>query len=108
VRERPVTSPGWDVELPHAGWRPVVIITRDSALSYLRTVTVAEITTNPSTAPTSVPIQPSSELRLADESHVRCDNVVTLDQQQLASLRGHVSPEELADIGTALMIAFDL
>jgi mRNA-degrading endonuclease toxin of MazEF toxin-antitoxin module len=98
----------WDVELPHAGRRPVVIITRDSALEYLRTVTVAEVTSSPSTAPTSVAIQPSSELRLADESHVRCDNVVTLDQQELEGLRGHVSAEELADIGTALMIAFDL
>lgn len=98
----------WDVDLAHAGHRPVVIITRDSALQHLRTVTVAEVTRTPSNAPTSVTIQPSDDLRLTQESYVRCDNVATLDQQVLGGLRGVVSPTELADIGTALMIAFDL
>jgi mRNA interferase MazF len=98
----------WDVDLPHAGTRPVVIITRDSALAYLRTVSVAEVTSTRSNAPTEVPIQPSPDLHLDNESFVRCDNVATLDQQELRSLRGSVAPQEMIDIGTALAIAFDL
>jgi mRNA interferase MazF len=98
----------WDVDLPHAGPRPVVIITRDSAIEYLRTVTVAEVTSTSSNAPTSVTVQPSPQLRLDDESYVRCDNIATIDQGDLGRLRGSVSPQEMFDIETALAIAFDL
>ena len=98
----------WDVELPCAGRRPSVIVTRDSALPYLRTVTVAEVTSTRSGAPTEVAIHPSSQLRLDSESYVRCDNLATVDQQELRTLRGSVASNVMFDIGTALSIAFDL
>jgi mRNA-degrading endonuclease toxin of MazEF toxin-antitoxin module len=98
----------WNVDLPDAGQRPFVIVTRDSALAHLRTVTVVEVTSTRSGAPTEVAIQPSPQLRLDGESYVRCDNIATIDQQELRSLRGVVASDELFDIGTALSIAFDL
>lgn len=98
----------WDVDLPEAGTHPVVILTRTRALDVLRTVTVAQVTSTESSAPTEVAVQPSADLRLDHESFVRCDNIATLDQQMLRRLRGTVSPIELHDIGTALAIAFDL
>jgi mRNA-degrading endonuclease toxin of MazEF toxin-antitoxin module len=69
---------------------------------------VAEVTTTRSGAPTEVAIQPSAALRLDNESYVRCDNLATVDQQELQGLRGSVAIGEMFDIGTALSIALDL
>lgn len=80
--------------------RPVVVLTRDSAVPYLSTVTVAPITT----AVRGVP----SEVRLTEndgmKTHcaVNLHNVVTVAQNRLGKRVGQLSPLRMAEVCAAL------
>ena len=80
--------------------RPVVVLTRDSAVSYLPTVTVAPITTTIRGVP--------SEVRLAEDdgmkTHgvVNLHNVVTVTQNRLGKRVAQLSSLRMAEICAAL------
>jgi len=80
--------------------RPVVVLTRDSALRYLSTATVAPITS----AIRGVP----SEVQLGEEDGMKgpcaanLHNVVTVSQQRLGKRVAHLSPPRMKEICAAL------
>ena len=80
--------------------RPVVVLTRDSAVSYLSAVTVAPITTTIRGVP--------SEVRLAEDdgmkTHcvVNLHNVLTVTQNRLGKRVAQLSSLRMAEICAAL------
>ena len=80
--------------------RPVVVLTRDSAVPYLSTVTVAPITTTIRGVP--------SEVRLTENDGMKTDcvvnlhNVVTVTQNRLGKRVAQLSSLRMAEICAAL------
>lgn len=80
--------------------RPVVVLTRDSALGYLSTATVAPITSSIRGVP--------SEVRLDEEDGmkrpcaVNLHNTVTVSQQRLGRRVAHLPPLRMKEVCGAL------
>jgi mRNA interferase MazF len=76
--------------------RPVVVLTRDSALGYLSTATVAPITSSIRGVP--------SEVRLGEEDGmkgpcaVNLHNTVTVSQQRLGKRVGRLAPTRMKEV----------
>lgn len=96
----------WDIEGLPGGRRPYVIITRDRVIPYLRSVTVAEITTTVRGLPTEVPLSATAGVR--EGSVVSCDNVFTIPKHRLSARRGELNTGETGALGAALAVAFGL
>ena len=83
--------------------RPVVILTRDSALDFLAEVTVAPVTTTIRKIPTEV------ELTRGDgmprDCAVNLDHVQTVAKSKIGPLIMALPPQKLSDIRKALMFA---
>jgi mRNA interferase MazF len=80
--------------------RPVVILTRDNAIRYLSTVTVAPITSTIRGVPSEV------ELDEEDGMEKRCvvnlHNAMTVSQQRLGSRLSHLNARRMDEICAAL------
>jgi len=80
--------------------RPVLILTRDSAIRYLSTVTVAPITSTIRDVPSEV------VLDVADGMKARCavnlHNAVTIAQSRLGRRVGQLSAERMEAVCAAL------
>lgn len=80
--------------------RPVVVLTRDSALRYLSTATVAPITSTIRGVP--------SEVRLDEEDGMKAPcavnlhHVVTVSQQRLGKRVAHLAPSRMKEVCGAL------
>lgn len=80
--------------------RPVVVLTRDSALRYLATATVAPVTSTIRGVP--------SEIRLGEEDGmkgpcaVNLHNTVTVAQCRLGRRLAHLAPSRMTEICAAL------
>ena len=80
--------------------RPVVVLTRDSALRYLSTATVAPITSSVRGVP--------SEVRLDEEDGmkspcaVNLHNAVTVSQQRLGRRVAQLGPRRMKEVCAAL------
>jgi mRNA interferase MazF len=80
--------------------RPVVVLTRDSALQYLSTATVAPVTSSIRGVP--------SEVRLDEEDGmkspcaVNLHNPVTVSQQRLGKRVAHLAPIRMREVCAAL------
>lgn len=80
--------------------RPVVVLTRDSAVSYLSTVTVAPITSTVRGVP--------SEVRLGEEDGmkttcaVNLHNTVTVSQERLGKRVAQLSSARMRELCSAL------
>jgi mRNA interferase MazF len=96
----------WDIEGLPGGRRPYVIITRDRVIPYLRSVTVAEITTTVRGLPTEVPL--GATAGVMEGSVVNCDNVFTISKHHLSARRGELDIGQTQALGAALAIAFGL
>ena len=83
--------------------RPVVVLTRDAALRFLRTATVAEVTSTIRGAPSEVRVGPDEGLKRV--SVVTLDNVQTVDQRRLRGYVGQLDAEKLGQVCRALAIA---
>src|SRR6266568_7119326 len=72
----------WWARLPNpAGRRPVLLLSRDDAYSYLNKFVVAEITTTIRRIPVEVPL--GRRDGLAKECVANCDNLRTVSRQAL-------------------------
>ena len=80
--------------------RPVVVITRDSAVTYLSTVTVAPITSTIRGIPSEVILdeQDGMKARCAVNLH----NVITVSQQRLGKRVSQLSPRRMSEICSAV------
>jgi mRNA interferase MazF len=80
--------------------RPVVVLTRSSAIAYLSTVTVAPITSAIRGVPSEVVL--SEEDGMKASCAVNLHNAVTVSQDRLGARVGHLSPTRMNEICAAL------
>lgn len=93
-----------------AGTRPVIIVSRDTLNSVLRTVTIVSCTTYTLTKrqfPTR-PLVHAPDGGLTADSLVSCEQVRTISKTRLLRYRGSLSAPSMATIDHALRIALDL
>jgi len=85
--------------------RPVVILTRDSAIGYLTKITVAPITSTIRGVPSEVVLDTEDGMRAA--CAVNLFNAVTVEQQRLLRRVAHLSPDSMRKICTALRFSLE-
>lgn len=83
--------------------RPVLVLTRNSALRFLNRVTVAPITSTLRGIPTEVVLNEDDGMRVP--CAVNLDHVVTVPQQALGRRLAVLRPERLAEVCRALGFA---
>lgn len=83
--------------------RPVVVLSRPGAISLLRTVLVAPVTSTIRGAPSEVLV--GIEEGLKHPSAVNLDHVHTVEQSQLEHFVGSLGSEKIAAVCRALAIA---
>jgi len=84
--------------------RPVLILTRTSAIPYLTGITVAQITTTIRGTASEVLLSPAEDGVLA-ECVVNTDNIQTIQRAQLGDLITELSPERMREVRTAIEFA---
>jgi mRNA interferase MazF len=83
--------------------RPVLILTRDSALDYLGEVTIAPITTRLREIPSQVVV--TRQEGMPRDSAISLDHVQTISKSKLGSLIMTLAPGKLVQVEKALMFA---
>ena len=83
--------------------RPVLVLSRQKAISLLRTVLVAPIMSTAHGAPSEVLIGIDEGLK--HDSVVNLDHIQTVDQKQLRHFVGTVGPEKMTAVCHALLLA---
>lgn len=97
----------WWCELPAPdGRRPVLVLTRDSAIGFLNSVTVAPLTTTVRPSPTFVPLSITDGL-FADCA-VNCDRILTIPKRLLAERITALRDERIEDVRAAVQFALGL
>jgi len=86
--------------------RPVVILTRDSALDFLGEVTIAPITSTVRDIPSEVLLTTGDGM--ARDCAVNLDHVQTVPRGKIGSLVTTLSREKLHRVGEALSFALEL
>ena len=84
--------------------RPVLILTRNEAIPYLTSVSVASITTNLRTIESQILLNEDDGMPQA--CAVSLDNINTIAKNKLGSYITHLSVERLREIRTAIQFAF--
>ncbi len=83
--------------------RPVVILTRDSAIEYLGEVTVAPITSTIRDIPTEVLL--TREDGLSKDCAVNLDHIQTVSKGKIGPLITTLSPVKMSELRSALLFA---
>ncbi len=83
--------------------RPVVILTRDSALEFLGEVTVAPITTTTREIPTEVPLTRADGM--PRDSAINLDHIQTVSRGRIGPLITKLSAEKMFLLRAALLFA---
>ena len=86
--------------------RPVLILTRDSAIPILNSVTVAPITSTTRAIPTEVELSRHEGMPVA--CVVNFDNIQTVPKRKLGDRITRLSPPKLADAARAVSFALGL
>lgn len=93
----------WYVFKPPDKRRPVLILTRTSALNFLNAVTIAPITTTIRGIPTEVVLSPDDGL--VTDCAVNLDNLQTVPKANLGALITMLSPAKLRAVRAAISFA---
>ena len=96
----------WYKFLPPDTKRPVLILTRDSVLEYLREVTVAPITTTVRNIPSEVFLTETDGL--PQDCAVNCDHLQTVSKTKIGPLIASLPPSKMMDVGRAIRFALDI
>lgn len=83
--------------------RPVLILTRDSALEFLGEVTIAPITTRIREIPSEVVLR--STEGMPKECAVNLDHVQTVARGKIGAFITEISPDKLIEVERALLFA---
>jgi mRNA interferase MazF len=83
--------------------RPVLILTRGSAIPYLSRVTVAPITSTIRGVPSEVALGPDDGMRQSCAANLH--NLVTVDQQNLGRRLTRLTPRRMSQVCAALSFA---
>lgn len=86
--------------------RPVLILTRSSAIRYLNAVTVAPITTTIRGVPSEVSLTVAD--RMMTECAVNLYNMQTVPQAKVGTWITTLSPERMAEVDRALQFALGI
>jgi mRNA interferase MazF len=86
--------------------RPVLILTRDSAIGFLNALTVAPITTTIRDIPSEVCLTP--EDGLLTDCAASMDNIQTIPKHRLGSVIAYLFPERLEEVNQAIAFALGL
>ncbi len=86
--------------------RPVLILTRDSAIEYLSELTVAPLTRTIRDIPSEVVVGP--EHGMPEESAVNLDHVQTVSKQRLGALVTTLPGEVMSSVAEALGFALGI
>jgi len=86
--------------------RPVLILTRDSALAYLGEVTVAPITTTVRDIPSEVFLSKADGL--PQDCAINCDHIQTVSKGKIGALITSLPPAKAADLSRAIRFALDI
>ncbi len=84
--------------------RPVLILTRSSAIPDLNWVTIAPITTTMRNILTEVWLD--KEDGMAEECAVNLDNIQTVQKEKLGKIITHLSDERMQEVFEAIKFAF--
>jgi mRNA interferase MazF len=86
--------------------RPVLILTRQQVIPFLKAVTVAPITSTIRGLSTEVPV--GSLNGLDGESVVSCDNVTTIPREAIGRRLGYLYPDQERLLSNAINAAYEL
>jgi mRNA interferase MazF len=93
----------WWGDIPRMGRRPVLVLTRDTAIPLLTSVVVAIVTTQVRGIPTEVALDHRDGMPRA--SVVSFDNLITLSKRQFISRITELSNAKLEEVCEALRFA---
>lgn len=97
----------WWASLPKpAGWRPVVLLSRDEAYQVRNLVTIAPVTTRIRNIPVEVRLGPSDGL--PRECAINLDTITTIPKSLLTDRIALLNPEKLQVLNEAIKFALDL
>lgn len=106
MMDLPVRGEVWWCELPEVGRRPVVVLSRDSAIPRLRRTLIGPLTRTVRGIATEVLLEPRED----PVPHVSAVNLDSVDNVPIATLverLGRLSDERMREICAALEIAVD-
>jgi mRNA interferase MazF len=86
--------------------RPVLILTRNSAIGFLNALTVAPITTTIRDIPSEVSLTPEDGLLTACAANL--DNIQTVPKAKVGSLIAYLSPGRMEEVNQAISFALGL
>jgi mRNA interferase MazF len=84
--------------------RPVLILTRNSAISYLTSLTVAQITTTIRGVPSEVALTPGED-GVFEDCVVNAYNIQTIQKNLVGDLIAHLSPERMREVRASIEFA---
>ena len=102
----PTRGEVWWCELPLAGRRPVVVLSRDAAIPRLRRALVAPCTTNLRGLPSEVLLE-TGEDPVPRRSAVNLDSVESVAVGVLVERLGRLSDQRMRQVCAALAVAVD-
>ena len=97
----------WYIFRPPDKRRPVLVLTRDSAIDVLTGVTIAPITSTIRHIPTEVVLTPAEDGVLT-ESAVNLDNLQTVPKARLGGLITILSPNKIEAVERAICFALGM
>ena len=97
----------WYTFAPPDKHRPVVILTRNSAIPVLTSITIAPITSNVRDIPTEVLLSPEEDGVLA-LSAVNLDNLQTVSKARIGALITVLPAERMMEVEQALAFALGM
>ena len=98
----PLRGEVWDVKLRVVGEHPAIVLTINSMIPRLSSVTVAVITGTAGPASTHIPLDSESGLTRHDVSYANATDLHSVDRGRLRRHRGRVHPAELRRLESAV------
>jgi mRNA interferase MazF len=102
----PARGEVWWCELPEAGRRPVIILSRDAAIPRLRRALIAPCTTTIRRLASEVVIEPPED-PIPQRSAINLDSVESVSVASLVQRLGRLADFRMREICTALGVAVD-
>lgn len=96
----------WWCELPEIGRRPVVVLSRDAAIPWLRRALIAPCTTTVRGLASEVKLEPDED-PIGQTSAVNLDSVESVSVATLVERLGRLSGQRMSEICSALEVAVD-
>jgi len=97
----------WSTLRPPDKRRPVLILTRTSALAVLTGITVAPITTTNRNVPTYILLTPAED-KMPSLCSVNLDNIQTIQKTQIDALITTLSEARMKEVESALCFALGI